>query len=219
MKNMNQFNLGRRNFITGAAFSAAALSVPGVLAEELTKTPIQGEGPFYPNKMPLDTDNDLLVINDQIDLGVGEITHLSGRILSPAGEPVRNATIEIWEADNNGVYIHTGDPDREKQDSNFQGFGRFLTNSKGEYYFRTIKPKPYRGRTAHIHVAVLQKGKRVMTTECYVKGEKKNQTDRILNSIKDPKQRERLIVDFKPIKDSKIGELAANFDIVIESRA
>ena len=52
----------------------------------------------------------------------------------------------------------------EQRDGNFQGFGRFMTNRKGEYYFRTIKPVPYPGRTPHIHVAVKLKGKKELVT-------------------------------------------------------
>ena len=54
----------RRLFLGTAALGVAAFSVRGAFAEELVKTPRQTEGPFYPNKLPLDTDNDLLIIND-----------------------------------------------------------------------------------------------------------------------------------------------------------
>ena len=79
------------------AFTAAAFSTPGLLAEELTRTANQAEGPFYPDKLPLDTDNDLIIVNDSITPAVGEISHLTGRILSHAGEPVRNAVVEICD--------------------------------------------------------------------------------------------------------------------------
>lgn len=205
----------RRRFLSGLALGAVAFSTPGAFAEELVRTPRQTEGPFYPDKLPLDTDNDLLVINDRITPAVGEITHLSGRILDARGEPVRNAVVEIWQVDKNGAYLHTGSGNRDKRDASFQGFGRFLTGSGGEYYFRTIKPVPYPGRTPHIHFAVKLKGRDRFTTQCYVKGEPGNERDFILNAIRDPKARASVIVDFAPIKESRIGELAARFDIVL----
>jgi len=48
------------------AMGASLWTVPGLFAEELVKTPRQTEGPFYPDKLPLDTDNDLLIVNDKI---------------------------------------------------------------------------------------------------------------------------------------------------------
>src|SRR5207248_9969804 len=83
----------RRGFLRGTlAVGAAAFTTPSVFAEQLIRTPPMTEGPFYPNKLPLDTDNDLIIINDRITPAVGEITHLTGRILGPSGSPVRNAT-------------------------------------------------------------------------------------------------------------------------------
>ena len=210
---MNTIN--RRHFVQGMAFTAAACMVPGVFAEQLAKTPHQTEGPFYPNKLPLDTDNDLLIINDSITPAVGEVTHLTGRVLSLSGQPVRNALVEIWQVDNNGVYIHTEARSQEKLDRNFQGFGRFLTNSKGEYYFRTIKPVQYGPRTSHIHLAVKRGPKRMLTTQIYTKGDPRNKRDRILNSITDAIARDTLIAEYKPFPGSKTGELAVNFDVVI----
>jgi protocatechuate 3,4-dioxygenase beta subunit len=172
------------------------------------------EGPFYPDKLPLDTDNDLLVINDSITPAVGEITHLSGKILDAGGSPIRNAVIEIWQVDNKGVYIHSRDSTGRDRDKNFQGFGRFTTGSTGEYYFRTIKPVPYTGRTPHIHVKVKKGGKELLTTQIFVSGHKLNKTDGVLADIRDPFERELVMVDFEPIKESKIGELSARFDIV-----
>ena len=199
---------------SGIAIGAAALATPGVFAD-MIQTPSQTEGPFYPNKLPLDTDNDLLIINDSITPAVGEITHLSGRILDVKGNPVRNAFVEIWQVDNNAVYIHTADrTNRDSQDKNFQGYGRFLTDSKGRYYFRTIKPVPYPGRTPHIHFAISRNGLRVLTTQLYVNGHPGNIKDGIYRSL-DVVARETVVRDFNPIKQSKIGELSVTFDIVL----
>src|SRR5438093_1120323 len=207
-------DLTRRRFLRSLSAGAALCAVPGVFAEELLRTPAQTEGPFYPDHLPLDTDNDLIIVNDALSPAVGEITHLSGRILDARGQPIRNALVEIWQVDNNGVYLHSRDT-HAARDKNFQGFGRFMTGSTGEYYFRTIKPVAYGGRTRHIHYAIKMKGREKWTTQCYVKGEPLNARDGVLKDIKDAKARESVMVDFAPIKDSRIGELAAKFDIVL----
>lgn len=205
----------RRRFLTTCSFSAAAFTTRGLFAELLTSTPRLTEGPFYPDKLPLDTDNDLLVLNDSLTPAMGEITHLSGRILSSSGEPIRNAFIEIWQVDANGAYIHTADARNGRNDRNFQGYGRFLTGGSGEYYFRTIKPVPYPGRTPHIHVAVSKNGRRVLTTQILINGHPQNNGDGVFRDVQDEAQRKSILVDFTPIPDSSIGELAAHFDIVM----
>ncbi|NBS05361.1 MAG: intradiol ring-cleavage dioxygenase, partial [Verrucomicrobia bacterium] len=126
----------RRDFLRQVALGAALFAVPGAFAEALTRTPKQTEGPFYPDHLPLDTDNDLIIVNNSVTPAVGEIAWLSGRILDEHGDPVRNALVEIWQADNNGAYIHSKTSNAAKRDGNFQGFGRFLTGSSGEYLFR-----------------------------------------------------------------------------------
>lgn len=205
----------RRAFLSTLAFGAAAFTTRGLFAEELTRTPAQTEGPFYPNKLPLDTDNDLLIINDTITPAVGEITHLGGRILDASGNPIRNALVEIWQCDNNGAYLHTGTGNADKRDTHFQGYGRFLTGSAGEYYFRTIKPVSYPGRTPHIHFKIRKNRSELLTTQCYIKGEAKNERDGIYRGIRDPKSQESVLVAFEPLPNSKIGELTAKFDIVL----
>lgn len=205
--------LGRRRFMAGLGL--AFLATPGVFAEALTRTPRQTEGPFYPDKLPLDTDNDLLVLNDSLTPAVGEVTYVSGRILGPDGEPIRNAVVEIWQCDSNGAYLHTRTGNADKKDVNFQGFGRFLTGSDGRYLFRTIKPVPYPGRTPHIHYAVKMKGREKWTTQCYIKGHPGNEKDGIWKGIRDEKQRDAVTVDFAPLANAKAGELSATFDIVM----
>jgi protocatechuate 3,4-dioxygenase beta subunit len=179
------------------------------------RTPPQTEGPFYPDHLPLDTDNDLLIINDALTPAVGDVTWLSGRVLDATGSPVRNAVVEIWQVDGKGVYIHSGDARRPLRDTNFQGFGRFVTGSTGEYLFRTVKPVTYPGRTPHIHFAVQPRGGERLVTQCYVEGEPRNATDGIFQSIRDERARKSVTVPFAPIPGSKAGELAASFDIVL----
>ena len=108
----NAWAHSRRRFLSQLGLGAAAvvssgLFARGAFAEELTRTPRQTEGPFYPDHLPLDTDNDLLIVNDSITPAVGEVTHLSGRLLDGKGDPLRNAVVEIWQVDNNACYFHS----------------------------------------------------------------------------------------------------------------
>ncbi len=208
----------RRGFLGALAYATTAVAARGAFADELTRTPTTNEGPFFPNKLPLDTDNDLILINDKITPAVGEVTHLGGRLLDSRGEPIRNAVIEIWQCDKDGTYLKQATRDGSAFDPNFQGYGRFLTSSTGEYYFRTIKPVPYQGRpAAHIHARVWKGEKKLLTTECFIKGFANNERDGQFKQIRnrDPKGHETLCLDFAPLKGSKAGELAARWDIIL----
>ena len=215
----------RRRFLGRLGLGAIAagtlrLFEPGVFAEELSgriSTPRMTEGPYYPDHLPLDTDNDLLILNNAITPAVGEITHLGGRILDRRGSPVRNALIEIWQVDNFGSYIHSHGTNRQtgKHDTNFQGYGRFLTGWSGEYYFRTVKPVAYPGRTPHIHVRVKLNNKEALTTQCFIKGDPRNQRDGVLNDVENDAQRQAVLADFVPVAGSRIGELSARFDVIL----
>ena len=223
MRSLSRRDTLRLAFGTAAAGLAVLLAhpfftTPGLFAEEVQqrfRTPRQTEGPFYPDHLPLDTDNDLLVVNDALTPALGTITHLSGRILNGRGEPLRNHVIEIWQCDNNGAYLHTGSGNAENRDSSFQGFGRFLTSSTGEYYFRTIKPVPYPGRTPHIHVKVKRGDRELLTTQFYIAGESQNERDGIYQGLRSDEAKQAVTAEFKPLPDSKIGELAARIDVVL----
>ena len=65
MEIMNIYS--RRKFLGTMGFGSIAYTTSGAFAE-LVQTPPQTEGPFYPNKLPLDTDNDLIIINDRQNL-------------------------------------------------------------------------------------------------------------------------------------------------------
>src|SRR4051794_37393196 len=107
----------RRQFL--ARVRLAFLSTRGLFAEELTQTPKPTEGPFYPDHLPLDTDNELLIVNGSVTPAVGEVTYVSGRILGPDGTPIRNALVEIWQCDSSGAYLHSRTGNADKKDKNF----------------------------------------------------------------------------------------------------
>src|SRR2546429_784760 len=138
--------LGRRHFLKSIAIASAGFTLPGYLAEAVAVSPMVTQGPYYPlaNNIPLDKDNDLLYLNDNLTHASGIITYVTGRVLDASGNPVRGALVELWHADNGGNYIYSGSAARNPAaDANFQGFGQFLTGSSGYYKFRTVKAGLY----------------------------------------------------------------------------
>ena len=213
--------LGRRHVVRGLAAltASAALPVrPGIAAQALALTPAQTEGPFYPRDWSGDIDNDLVLVTGEAARALGQVTHVMGRVLDASGAPIEGAAIEIWQCDANGVYRHPADRPwfgRSKRDQGFQGRGRTLTASDGGYAFRTIRPVPYPGRTPHIHFAIQAPGRAALITQMYVAGEPLNDRDGILAAIRDPAQREAVMVRLEPAERREAGALAGRFDIVL----
>src|SRR6266511_2618775 len=90
--------IDRRRFFRSMALASAGFTLPGYLAEALTISPTVTQGPYYPlaNNIPLDKDNDLVQLNDNLTAATGIVTYISGRVLDSSGNPVRGALIELW---------------------------------------------------------------------------------------------------------------------------
>jgi protocatechuate 3,4-dioxygenase beta subunit len=204
----------RRAALAGgiAGTALAGLRLPA-RAAGLIPTPAQSEGPFYPVELPPDTDWDLLRMAGAAREALGTATYIEGRILDRDGRPVPGTRVEIWQCDANGRYHHPGDA-RGPIDEAFQGFGRVVAGDDGAYRFRTIRPVAYPGRTPHIHFAVLAPGADPFITQMYVEGEPGNERDFLLNSVRDPQARARLIVALTPAAADPVA-LQGRFDIVL----
>ncbi len=202
----------RQIFPIAAALTSFAIAP---VSARILPTARQGPGPFYPERKPLDSDADLVRVAGRDQRASGQVTHVFGTIADPEGQPMAGAVVEIWQCDAFGRYHHPRAPGHKQADPNFQGFGRAMTDRDGFYRFRTIKPAPYPGRTPHIHFAVLVPGAPRWTTQMYIAGEPGNATDFLLNRVRDPDRRARLIVPLRPAKDIEPGALSGRFDIVL----
>jgi protocatechuate 3,4-dioxygenase beta subunit len=210
--------LGRRRFVVGALSAAGTtLLTAGSRGQQhaLVPTPAQSAGPFYPVAFPADADNDLVVLRGSAARAEGVVAHIIGRVLGADGRPVANATVEIWQCDARGRYLHPGDAGGRPRDSAFQGYGRIASAGDGAYRFRTIRPVSYPGRTPHIHFAVTAPGRREFVTQMYVAGEPQNDRDGLYKSIRDARQREAVTVLLEPANGVEPGALAGTFDIVL----
>ena len=180
-------------------------------------------GPVYGHETIRPLDHDLTrnaVVNGE---AIGERIIVTGRVLDERGNPVRNALLEIWQANACGRYIHKADQHDAPLDPNFTGAGRVLTDHNGEYRFTTIKPGAYpwknhenAWRPAHIHFSVfgtnfLQR----LVTQMYFPGDPLLPLDPIYTSIPDAKGRQRLISVYDHTVTHPLWALGYRFDIVL----
>ncbi len=151
-------------------------------------TPSQSEGPFYPVEKPQDRDSDLVVLKGATGRPSGTILEFGGSLYDASGMPVPAAVIEIWQTDNNGIYLHPRDRDQALRDINFQSYGESVTEEDGSYSFRTIMPRRYSSRPRHIHVKVRLGGRELLTTQFYFGNDAEMAGDQVVASAGDALQ-------------------------------
>ena len=181
--------LGRREILKMSTILAASgfVFAPklAIAQAALLRTPGQILGPFYPlGELPQTAD--LTQISGRSRRAQGQVLNVMGRVLNLAGEPVRNARVEVWQANTYGRYTHPSDPNPVPLDPNFEGTALLTTDSEGRYRFKTIKPAAYPAgpnlmRPAHIHFQVSGRQDRLVT-QMYFEGDPYNVTDPFLNS-------------------------------------
>jgi protocatechuate 3,4-dioxygenase beta subunit len=209
-----------------AALGCLAVTQPlrSVFAQEVKRqlTPEQIMGPFYPIIRPLDHDTDLTAIKGKRGRAQGKLIHLAGRVLNSKGEPVRGAKVEIWQANTHGRYAHPTDINPAPLDPNFQGYGVQVTDAKGRYRFKTIKPgayptnpvNPSDARPPHIHFDVLGRKDRLVT-QMYFPGEPLNDKDALFKEL--GSSRDVAVGKVLPLtKELEPDSLLINWDIILE---
>lgn len=164
----------------------------------LKETPSQTAGPYVhigltPNFCGMGgvygDDLGASMVNDKT---VGENIALTIRILDGADAPLRDALVEIWQADANGFYNSPADT-RGKADPNFSGWGRQAADMQtGECRFLTVKPGrvPWRNglMAPHVSVWIVARGINIgLHTRLYFADETAaNAEDPILSRIEHP---------------------------------
>lgn len=137
-------------------------------------TPSQTVGPYFSIGLLTRTANELVAAD-----APGAI-RVTGRVLDGAGEPVPDAVVELWQADEEGSYR-----------SDF-GWGRASCEPEGRFSFTTIKP----GRVVdgdvpqapHLLLLAFARGllKPVLTRMYFPDEEEANAQDAVLSGVEDP---------------------------------
>lgn len=200
---MTRKQISRREVLGAGAVSTGVLLAAGCQSEtpvaaaaaapESVLTPAQTEGPFYPIVDQADKDADLTKLGDSGAVAEGEIVLVEGRVLDPAGNPIADAVVDVWQANAAGRYAHERDPNTAPLDPKFQGWAIMKTDANGRYAFKTIRPGAYPAdadwwRPPHIHFKVARRGYRELTTQMYFQGEALNDVDRILQGLPEPER-------------------------------
>ena len=167
-----------------------------------------------------------LAVSPSGKLAQGALIQVSGRILDEDGRPIRDAIVELWQANAAGRYTHSLDKREAPLDPNFLGHGRVRSDENGLYSFLTIKPGAYPvpvkdtwWRPPHIHFSVLGPSTLSrLVTQMYFPGDPLNDWDRILHSIPDPAARDRLVARQLHPADVGVDHLGFHHDIVLRGR-
>jgi len=216
-------DLGRREILMMSAVLAGSGVVfsPKLAAAEaaLQRTPDQILGPFYPlSELPQTAD--LTRVSGRSGRAEGQVLNVMGRVLNLAGEPIRNAKVEVWQANTYGRYTHPSDPSPAPLDPNFEGSAVLTTDAEGRYLFKTIKPAAYpagpnRMRPAHIHFQVSGRQDKIVT-QMYFENDPYNNADPFLNSVGGAERTELLVKKLlDPSPDFELESKLVIFDIVL----
>lgn len=164
------------NESTPDAAASPACASPAAL------TPAQTEGPYYTPNSPERA--------SLIEPGMGGTKLIvTGYVFTTNCQPIANALLDFWQADDKGAYDNAG----------YRLRGHLFTDETGRYTLETIVPGEYPGRTEHIHVKVQAPHGPILTTQIYFPGVAANDRDSIFNPA--------LLADMQDTADGKVATL------------
>jgi protocatechuate 3,4-dioxygenase beta subunit len=143
---------------------APLLPLTRICADGDEPTPAREAGPFFKPNSPLKQDL-------YPDAPHGERITIAGFVLDDRCRPMPRSLVEIWQADDNGEYDRSG----------FRLRGHQFADEQGRWWFNTVVPALYPGRTRHFHFRVQRPDGDVLTTQLFFPGEPSNAGDRIFD--------------------------------------
>lgn len=162
---MRNLKIGMAALLIAGNF-ALPFAAAQTTAASCTLTPAETEGPYYSAGAPAKA-------NLAADAKQGTQLTVSGQVLDQRCQPLKNATVDVWQADASGQYDNSG----------FNLRGKVKTDASGKYSFTTVVPGQYPGRTQHIHIKVTPEGGKTLTTQLYLPNNPNNARDRIYQKV------------------------------------
>lgn len=216
---MSRYKSGRRKFLKAGVFVGLSGCIAMTKARDylprLHATPPEIEGPFYPIIAQKDKDFDLTRVNGRNGVAKGTIIVIEGQVADTNGDPVEDASVELWQANAAGRYSHPFDSNPAPLDPDFQGWAIVLSGRDGGFRFKTVMPGSYPAaedwiRPPHIHYKISKSGYVELITQMYFPGHPLNEKDLLFNR-KTPEEQTRMLA-----QRIKAGETTYRYQIVLE---
>ena len=147
---------------------------------------------------------------------MGDPIFVNVRVVDDEGTRLQGVCVEFWQANSGGRYRHPGDRGAAPLDPGFDGFASQVSDHRGVFTFKTVKPGPYRThfgewRAPHIHFQVTS-GPFRLVTQMFFPGEPLNQQDRCFSSCRRPG-----MLVAKAMDPAPAGMTGLAWDIVLPS--
>ena len=177
------------------------------------QTPSQTVGPFYAiglTRTPMH-----VMVTDETR---GQRIVIEGQVFDGDGAAIPDVLVELWQANAYGRYNHPDDKQEKPLDPTFTGWGRSGTDENCFYRFGTIKPGSVPGQNntvqaPHINTVIFARGMLVHAyTRIYFSDEPANDSDPVLQSVKNKARRKTLIA----ARGERDGKAVYRFDIRLQ---
>jgi len=163
---------------------------------KLIQSPSQTVGPFFHDAL-IEFETNMMV-NEQTQ---GTRITVTGKVLDGDGVAVPDAVVEIWQADSQGIFNHTEDPEVKNVDPNFWGFGRSETVNEGQFSFYTVKPSASKldgeNSSPCIRMRVFARGMLIHATTRLYFADEDNSQDLVFQAVPEAR-RESLLAGLEP---------------------
>ena len=182
--------MSRRRFTQAGLASAGLVLGSGALAfQQRQPTAESPMGPFYPVDRLAENDADLTRLARRSGRAAGTVIELTGRVLDMRGNPIAGATLELWQANAAGRYMHQSDIATAPLDPNFQGYASIRADRNGAWRIVTIKPggydSPIGHRPPHLHFDLRGRHSRTVAQMYFPEDATGNSADTLYRALGD----------------------------------
>ena len=172
----------------------------------------------YPGASRISNSNKLAQPTGKAVAAEGQQVYFYGRLFDENCVPLKDAEIELWQANPYGKYRYASMEELATPDPVFAGAGRTYTDNVGEFAFITLFPGGYGNHAPHVHLRISHPDIRTRTVTVFFAGDNRNDNDPTLKRIR-PLLRDRVLAHIEPRADGNDTEpMQAHIDITVPGK-